>query len=153
MALLEQVWLALLVSIGESAPFVLLGLLVAGLVREFVPASALGRFRRWTCSSIGRSGRSNTGLFVQYDPLGLRDGSRRCWFRHRFGFYDECPSNFSCNCDPWFFVTGARPVGSLFGSGGHRLMPYWASRKRSVAEVERSIGFVKVERRLRMWLR
>lgn len=41
MALVEQCWSALVVSLGESAPFVILGLLLAGLIREFVPAAAL----------------------------------------------------------------------------------------------------------------
>ena len=41
MALFEQGWLALLVSLGESAPFVILGLLLAGLIREFIPAATL----------------------------------------------------------------------------------------------------------------
>lgn len=41
MALLERGWSALLVSLGESAPFVVLGLLLAGVIREFVPAAAL----------------------------------------------------------------------------------------------------------------
>jgi len=41
MALLQQGWFALLVSLGESAPFVILGLLLAGLVREFIPATTL----------------------------------------------------------------------------------------------------------------
>lgn len=41
MALVEQGWSALLVALGESAPFVILGLLLAGLIREFVPAAAL----------------------------------------------------------------------------------------------------------------
>ncbi|MEM8945764.1 MAG: permease [Planctomycetota bacterium] len=35
--------IALLVSVGESAPFVVLGLLLAGFVREFVPAATLER--------------------------------------------------------------------------------------------------------------
>ena len=41
MALLEKGWFALLVSLGESAPFVIVGLVLAGLIREFVPASVL----------------------------------------------------------------------------------------------------------------
>lgn len=41
MALIEKGWSALLVSLGESAPFVVLGLLLAGLIREFVPAGTL----------------------------------------------------------------------------------------------------------------
>ena len=41
MALLEKGWSALLVSLGESAPFVIFGLVLAGLIREFVPAGVL----------------------------------------------------------------------------------------------------------------
>ena len=41
MVVVQQGWSALLVSLGESAPFVILGLLLAGLIREFVPAGAL----------------------------------------------------------------------------------------------------------------
>ena len=41
MSLLEQGWLALLVSLGESAPFVIIGLLLAGIIHEFVPAKVL----------------------------------------------------------------------------------------------------------------
>ena len=41
MALLERGLFALLEPLGESAPFVVLGLLLAGLIREFVPAAAL----------------------------------------------------------------------------------------------------------------
>ena len=41
MVLIEQGWSALLVSLSESAPFVILGLLLAGLMSEFVPAGAL----------------------------------------------------------------------------------------------------------------
>lgn len=41
MSLLEQGWFALLVSLGESAPFVIVGLLLAGIIREFVPAKVL----------------------------------------------------------------------------------------------------------------
>ena len=41
MAVLQQVWFALLESLSESAPFVVVGLLLAGMMREFVPSSAL----------------------------------------------------------------------------------------------------------------
>ena len=41
MPLLEQGWFALLSSLGESAPFVILGLLLAGVIHEFVPAKVL----------------------------------------------------------------------------------------------------------------
>lgn len=43
MALFQQGWFALLVSLGESAPFIVLGLLLAGLMHEFVPSGALKR--------------------------------------------------------------------------------------------------------------
>ena len=41
MSLLQQGCLALLVSLGEAAPFILIGLLIAGIMREFVPARVL----------------------------------------------------------------------------------------------------------------
>ena len=53
MALFEQGWLALLVSLGESAPFVILGLLLAGLIREFIPAATLKkRLGRGSIASV-----------------------------------------------------------------------------------------------------
>ena len=41
MALLERGMFALLASLSESAPFVILGLLLAGLIHEFVPQSVI----------------------------------------------------------------------------------------------------------------
>ena len=59
MALVEQGWSALLVLPGESAPFVMLGFLLAGLVRKFVPAAALN-------TSLGGS-----GMAPNMHPFGL----------------------------------------------------------------------------------
>ena len=132
MALFEQGWLALLVSLGESAPFVILGLLLAGLIREFIPAATLkkrGKRQHSTRFKRSRTWSHSAYLLLQHNSTWAGDDAFRRPTRHCVCLYDECPCDLTCDYRFGALVAGPGLARELHGRCAVRVVPDWVDRK------------------------
>lgn len=79
MQLVNDVWNALVASLAESAPWVVLGFLVAGLLHEYMPQGLLRRHlgSGWSplVKAVGLGADSN--VLMQYGSLRARISPQR----------------------------------------------------------------------------